>query len=483
MRRVLLPMVALGLMLIPMAARADSKEDQIRADKMQEVSEKFLMLRGAPPKNETGMADDVFKWLLGSIEQLRFNIRDWTPNSDDTTKFCQKGAADAALKADEVTAKGDQGLATMERVLKRCSEIGQEWFVAKHACPYNAQKSEYNCEVDLTITIKKYKAHDKGDGTFDIVPDPAFGTAGTMIITSSGTGSDRDEHTALQSAAFLTRLFAERDVRDVEMFQLRAPVQANDGTNTRFCLGQDSVELDTPFYVLKPTEGGVDRVGFVKARKIFDGCWLTSELKEAQDKGTKVDLQPLIAENILGRDDIQEGMTAWEMPSVGLNLGVGFATMGHANFGDFGNTFSGSFDPAGVLLVEYDLARHIGISEFWAQGGLRFGAYNVVGAGADAGAEKQLDIQLELGVLKRWYLVGPLFADVGGGITTSYNYKYNVQYPYEAGAYAKLGLGVQMSGRFLMRLAPEFRYAYNYVNKDAPHDGGLVLGLDVMYTY
>ncbi len=486
MRRVLLSMVALGVMLLPTASRAGSKEDQLRADKMQEVSEKFLMLRGAQPNNETGMPDDVFAWLLGSIEQLRFNIQNWAPTAPETSAFCKQGAADAALKADEVTAKGDEGLATMERVLKRCSEVGQEWFAARHSCSWDSNKGEWNCDVSLTITIKKYKAHDLNNGTFDIVGDSDFGDKGTMIITSSGSGSDKDQHTALQSAAFFTRLWAERDVRDVEMFQLRAPVVANDSTWTRFCLGQDSVELDTPFYVLKPTEDGTERVGFVKARQLYDGCWLTSDLKAKQDKGQKVDLQPLVAENILGKDDIQAGMTAWEMPSVGLNLGVGLMTSPFANGADIGGTFKHSFTPAGAIDIEYDLARHTGISELWVWTQWRFTKSGALGDEIDVhyGAKKQWNIQADFGLLKRWYAYGPLFFDVGGAVTLSYSPLFNYLYPYGYGALAKLGMGFQLSGRFLMRLNAGFRYAYALGTTDgAPHELGMMAGLDFFYTY
>ena len=460
---------------------AESKEDKLRADLLQEASEKFLMLRGAPPDNSTEMPDDVFSWLLGAIEQLRFDVRDWAPTAAQTTAFCKQGAADAAFKAGEFADKPDEGRLTMERVLKRCSEVGQEWFVARHSCAWNNSKAEWDCAVALRVTIRKLKARAKADGTFDLVVDGDFGDRGTRIISSSGSGSDRDQHKALMSAAAFTRLWAERDVRDVEMFQLRAPIDSSDGDSSRFCLGRDAVELDTPFYVLKPTATGTERAGFVKARQIYDGCSMTSELKAKEARGEKFVQLPLVAQNILGRKEIQPGMTAWEMPSVGLNFGGGFATSPYGAAGNLGGTLAKyGFVPAAAIVVEYDLARHTGVSELWIATEWRFTVINALGGGDT----KYFGIQADFGLFKRWYLMGPLFADLGAAASLSYAPQINGKYPYAVGGLGKLGLGLQLAGRWLARVNAGFRYAYNVVTQTAfDAEAGALLGLDVLYSY
>jgi hypothetical protein len=480
-------LMALVVMLAPIAARAQSKEDMARADAMQTASEKFLLLRGAEPRNATGMPASDFALIVQSIEQLRFNVRTWAPESPDVIAHCKAGAADAAIKSEETDTKGEAQV-TMERLLKRCSEIAQHFFTGSHSCVWNSNNSEWDCTVNIEITLKKYTAKDKGDGTFNIVLDDQFGEGGTMVITQSWDSSDSVQETAIATAAFFAKLFAERQVRDIEMFQLRAPVQANIDDYTKFCLGKDSVELDTPFWVLKPVEGGTENVGFVKARELYDGCFLTNELKAKQDKGEKIELRPIEAQNILGGSDIMAGMTAWEMPAIGLNFGVGFATSPYATQNTFTDTIAHSFTPAGALVVEYNLARHIGISEFWVGTTWRF-----TKAGADFLGDRAIDnakklasffaLQIDFNVFKRWYFGGPMFADVGGGITVSEPFGgVGAYYPYAAGGIAKLGLGVQPHGRVLLRLNAGFRYAYSYIDADYS-EMGILLGLDVLYNY
>lgn len=479
--------VGLLVFLFPFISFAQSKEEAIRADVMQEISEKFLLLRGAEPRNATGMPQDSFELILQSIEQQRFDVRNWAPNSPEVIEFCKKGAADAAIKAEEVTTKGE-ALVSMERVLKRCSEIAQHFFTGSHYCTWDSNNNEWDCTVNIEITIKKYKAQDKGDGTFEIVLDTEFGDGGTTVITQSWDASDSVQESAIAQAAFFAKLFAERQVRDIEMFQLRAPVVANIDDYTHFCLGRDSVELDTPFWVLKPTEEGTERVGFVKARHIFDGCHLTNALKEKQDKGEKIELRPLEAQNILGGDEIMPGMTAWEMPAVGLNFGIGFATSPYATQHDFGGSILHSFTPAGALVVEYNLARHVGISELWVGT-----SWRITKSGLDfLGDRKKSDgntdlgsffsIQADFNLFKRWYFGGPMFADVGGGLTVSEAPGLGAYYPYAVGALAKLGFGVQPHGRLILRLNAGFRYAYSYFDSEYT-EMGILLGLDALYNY
>ena len=104
----------------------------------------------------------------------------------------------------------------------------------------------------------------------------------------------------------------------------------------------------------------------MKARKIFDGCTETTVTRKKAEKGKKVRLEPLQAQIILGGKGVKRGMTAREMPQIGLNIGLGAAM----------TPFIGSFDNHGgsfMLMQEQSLANALNSSELHQYARVMFG--------------------------------------------------------------------------------------------------------------
>lgn len=516
-----LPSALLALNSAPQQGKTETgqtKEDLTRADYLQIQSEKFLMLREAPPVNLTNMPAAVFQQLLYSVEQLRFDVQDWRVDSQETMNWCVSGAAEAQKKAGVVTAKGD-ALVTLEALIKRCSQIASFTFEAKHECrPGNKENKEADvmCRVGYKVAIRKYIGEETGDGNVQIVLDQTFGDDGTMYITtgpsswwdvrpkksfaqkliSAGngwSGADTAEE-ALMAAAFRERQAGERAVRDIKCFQLVAPIVHHDADKTFICLGRDQVELDAPFYVVMPTEDGEKRVGFVKARKLYDGCQETRPIENAV-------YQPSMAQDILGSKKIQVGMSTVEMPSIGLNLG--FAT-------GFGMALKANMGFQLGLQGEYNLARHIKkISELYATMGVQFlvmprgGTAKIgpiVGDKLDLREVKEpsLVARIDMGMMKRWF-VRSFFVDAGAAFAVdayAIDSKDNKVKSVGLASYGfdlKVGLGFQVHPRTLIRLSPVFHYGAvlgNYKDQwdeTSPtqligHDAGLLLTFDCLFT-
>jgi len=461
---------------------AQTKEEQLQASALQESSEKFLLLRATTPLNKTSMPDPAFQQVLKGVEQLRFTVAQWDVNSQETMNWCLGATEEAQIKAGEVTTKG-QGRVTVEAIKKRCSELVTHSFEASHACVQKVDtkgRPFWECSVTASVTLKKYKATVDAEGKVSFVIDPAFGDGGTKTFSSAGTSLATDQISAINGAAFTARLWLERKVRDIDYFQLRSPIVEHKKATSYFCLGKEIVELDTPFHVLMPTEEGVKKVGFVKARELYDGCTLTPRLEEAQKKGEKVELRPSEAQDIIGSGKIQAGMTMWEMPSVGLNVGAGVATMPF-DWPDLGPGFQ--------IAVEYNLARHIGISEFHVASHLKFGVYPTTGQQFFRNKRAPV-FQGEWGFIKRWY-VRRVFFDLGiffahsqalqKVITSSGEEEFEWK-PYAIGGTGQLSLGVQLSPRWIWRLTGGGRIGTNLFDT-APKDIGIVGGMDFLYNF
>ena len=451
----------------PPAPVVDEKSALMAEDMLMTVHDRSLLLRAVPPKNETNMPPKVFKFLLESIEQSRFDIHTWKPDSQPTKTWCISAAEDAQIKAGDQTLKG-QGRVSMDVLLKLCSGVATYAFTARHSCEH-PKKDTYECSVQVEIDVKKYKAVDAGNGTIKFVEDQSFGTRGVEHIEAvgflPGLGAGSTIAEALVLPSFMAKLMAERKVRDIPMFQLQAPIAEHRPLETFFCLGRDSVELDTPFHVLKRTADGVERVGFVKARELYDGCDDTPMVRQrAKEQGRELMIRPSLAQDILGTTDIMAGMTAHEMPSIGLNVGVttGFSMLVNRALGGH----------VGVL-AEYDLARHINVSEFYVTLGVWATLANPgpvndkikSALGVASGSSKVATaIGGDAGVLKRFFVVGPLFFDIGAGFAWD---AYAVAASDKGklvmgsvGVNIKGAIGFQVDPRILLRLVPGFHYGY-----------------------
>lgn len=460
---------------------AQTKEEQLQASALQESSEKFLLLRATKPLNKTSMPEPAFQQVLKAVEQLRFTVADFDVNSQDTMNWCLGATEEAQIKAGEVTSKG-QGRVTVEAIRKRCSELVTHSFEASHSCEKKVDKkgkTYWECYVTASVTLKKYKANVDAEGKVSFTLDPAFYNRGTVTLSTAGIGSSSDQISAINGAAFSARLLLERKVREIDYFQIRSPIVEHKKGTSYFCLGKDIVELDTPFHVLMPTEEGVRKVGFVKARRLYHGCTLTPKLEEEQKRGSKVELRPSEAQDIIGSGKIQAGMTMWEMPSIGLNVGAGIATM--------------PFDwpdlaPGFQLGVEYNLARHIGLSEFHVASHLKFGVYPWTDKVYFRNTRVPV-FQGEWGFIKRWYLrrvffdLGIFFAHsqalqkVRSDGEDEFEWK-----PYAIGATGQLSFGVQVSPRVIWRLTGGGRFG-THIYEAAPKDIGIVGGMDFLYNF
>ena len=474
----------LASLLASPAQPQSKKEEMTKADVLQQAYAKYLLLRARPPLNKTHLPPGVFASLLRAVEQLRFEVHDWEPNSPETYRWCMAATAEEQVKAGEVTTKGE-AVVTLSALRKRCSEVVTHAFEAWHQCRrYMTKKRrwKWQCTVWAKVALTKYKAVAKKDGTVALEVDRSFGRNGIEVLLSSGTDTSSSKATAITNAAFVAGLYLERRIRDIDYFQLRAPIVAHRPGRTYFCLGRDAVELDTPFHVLKPTEEGVEKVGFVKARKLFDGCVLTPRLEKLKKQGRRIVLRPSEAQDIIGSNEIQVGMSLWEMPSIGLYIGL---TAGVMPF-DWPEV-----EPGFGLVVEYDLARHIGVSEFYVAMDAKFGVYGLIANDKlrdRGGAFRQGHpvSQMNFGFFKRWYL-RRVFFELGGFVSASFalakNYETNeYEYlPYAIGGMGRLGFGVQLSPRVLMRFAAGFRGSARR-STSVPSDTGIVGSLDFLYN-
>jgi hypothetical protein len=242
------------------------------------------------------------------------------------------------------------------------------------------------------------------------------------------------------------------------------------------CLGRDTVELDLPFIVMFNSDGKEVRKGFVKARKIYDGCVETLELKQAAANGQKVDLKPMESQIILGGKKVKPGYTMWEMPSIGLNFGgaLGFG-QSMAGFG------SGSFRmwPTLNILLEQSIAAKAKVSELhtWQTVRLSYVAGEDFVKGFNSSLEASMPaisgslpsnshvfvLQIDAGVVKRWYSRF-FFFGLGAGINFSYNISMaDIMGDYMptamgVGANGLVELGFQLTPRFIL----DFKLGYRF---------------------
>jgi hypothetical protein len=261
------------------------------------------------------------------------------------------------------------------------------------------------------------------------------------------------------------RLKKEKD------FSAHSPVDYADADIAKFCLGRDTVRPDTPFHIVKVTDEGEERVGFVKARVVRDGCYETSAVKKRRERGRKVELGPLDAEIILGSGDIKQGMTAWEMATLGFNVGF---------HGGFSSLVGSEMGPMIGIPLEYNMGRATGSNELHAFMDFDLGitgdatslhelfvdAYPSFGPiqSLDAFPKKAFSVMGTLGLFKRWYSHA-FFFDLGGGVAFSYYLidRYSdgggaVELSVTGfGAAALAGVGLQLAPRWMLRVHGGYR--------------------------
>ena len=473
---------------IQISATALADDGEATFDKYSQVSLQKLMLTGTISSTLPAAHHAEF---YGDLGLNRFKvIQASDPNSGTVRQWCDMAVKDSQTERGETDGETGDAEVTLRAKLERCSQVMKHSIRVKHECKRQAinGKAGFSCTVNAQAIIERFGANQVG-GTIKWTPyvqgEWAAGK-GTIIKTSDGTasatiGKDKNasqaEAEAIGEAAVAAGLLLKRGLRDIKAFQLTSPVISNKGGYTKACLSKDVTELDTPFHILMPTSAGEVKKGFVKARKIYDGCTeLPSHTEETKKSGRKYKYKPMAAQNILGSGEIKTGMTLHEMPSIGLNLG---------GIGGLSVVAGGELEPTGGVAAELNLAPYTGISEFHAFSHSRI---TLVGALGDTDglqtilsstglpltvSTAALAVQLEMGVLRRLYW-GPLFAEGGVGAAGSYylidqigTYTVGV---YDYGAAVQAGIGLQLSPRFLAKL--DFGYRFTIPGVTASNSSG-----------
>ena len=461
-------------LMLSSSARADD-DTEVTPDKYSKTSEQKLMLTG---DIKFSIPEPAFRKMYADLGFNRFNMSVKTndPNDPKVEAWCEAAIKDTQTRRDEVDGETGDAVVTLKAKIERCSQVFLHDINVTHSCERVQPKKGaafMSCKVVATATITKFKA-DQSSGKLRYVVDAAFGQGGkiTKQTDSTGTGTLKDrgrreaEEAAMKSGASTAGLLLKRALRDIKEFQLSTPVIRSKGGIAYGCLARDTTELDTPFHIIFKSPSGEKRTGFVKARAIFDGCTETPSMRAK--KGAKFEIKPFEAEIIIGGSDIKPGHTFWEMPSIGLNIGGYVGVAGTVGF------FDGNIGPGGGLAVEFNLAPYVGVSELHTFLNSTFlininddtimNAFRGVPQLNDIVEGSPFAIQADLGVLKRFYFAGPLFADIGAAFAFSY-YVVSLHEAYSdwsvglmaIGGTVHAGIGYQLTPRLLMRLNIGFR--------------------------
>jgi len=459
----------LAAVAVARPAAAQSKDAAMSADAMAVESSRPLLLRKAPPRNTTGLGGGNVAMIASAVEQARFDVKAGDFNSPEIPSWCMRSAADAAQKAGDVDVKG-QAVVTSSALQERCSAVYGYTLEVRHGCASRVEKDGkktrvvWACDVDATVVITKAAARMTSSGTPQLNEDGTFGLGGRYVLNAHGSSTSPQRGEAERSAASSAAFSVERDIRDVPGFQLRGPLTEATHATADFCLGRDVLELDQPFFLVKMNERGErEDVGWGKVRSIHDGCVATDAMQARAGEGATLDLKPSRIETIIGRGDVKAGMTALEMPSLGLNFGVQ---------GGAAPAPGGDLAPRIDLMFEGDLARSMGTSELYAIGhvglvlpgdaarkALVEGALGGAGSSSSSGI---LGVQGEIGLMKRTYFGRP-FLDIGGALAGSSYYVADATSSqdlvvYGGGVAGKVGLGFQASPRLALRVLAQARY-------------------------
>lgn len=412
------------------------------------VAEKKLLLRESP---RSSLPPDIEAQLEGQFDLRRFDVSlgvDVDPLGPEVLDWCDEAAARSAVRMGLVDGEGAP-IVTLEAKLARCSQVFAWTIHSSERCDWYRDDDgdrHARCEVKASARIRKYRAVADARG-IRMELDPSFrgvrASPGHITLEASNTataeGNDLGtKRRAMASAASDAGRWLWLEIMSLPELQIRAPVEANRGGYTYSCLGKDTVGLDQPFIVFEP---GTEReVGFVKARHIYDGCTQVDGMSE------EAQLRPMEAENILGGGSIAPGMNLRELPSLGLAVGFGGGVAPRA----------GLDSPAFGIRLEQSLAGATGVSE------LHVAAQGQFAVGMDG---RQSGFHVDLGLLKRWYLLGPVFGELSGYLTGSlWDGERDRSEDFEVrleniGVTGVVGLGVHFSPTVTGRLLGGYRAA------------------------
>jgi hypothetical protein len=514
--------LALGL-TVAMTSPAIAQDDvEIDYDKYSKVSEQKLMLTGSVSSSlpANNMKSYMFELGLG-----RFNTTLTTkdPNDASVNAWCEQAIKDTQTKRDEVDGETGDAIVTLKAKMERCSQVFMYDLDVSHSCKKvkpKKGKPSMACTVKGKFTAYKFAA-DQSSGSLAYTTDTAFGRGGKVVKTASWTSSStitknnsqaRAKKSALSGATTWAGRWMSRGLRDIKEFQISAPIVAVKGGTAYSCLAKDVVEQDLPFHVVFNSSEGEQKVGFVKARKRYDGCTLTPSLSEKQEGGEKVEIKPMESQIILG--DPKASMTLWEMPTMHLNVGLGGGIMpsiaGEESNGAMGVSFLAEYNGGRYLglsevhqyaYVSYGLAPRENLDALFVEG---FGVNpkeEAITAGDDPG-EMVPFARASLGILKRMYFRA-LFVELGAGVSASY---YLLDKIESFGGDLELGIisyggegmaavGMQLSPRLLLRAQGGYHFgiaaptlSQNGEEKElSPNaaleqETGIFAGVHILYT-
>lgn len=492
------------LTLSPSQALANEAEEMAKEIRGEESYRSFpqLMMR------QTGsytLPDHIAKKfeqdLQASLGLWRYTIVDYGPNGPEILDWCNKIASDLQTYRQETDAETNEAELTLEAKAFQCSEAYSYVLNVTHKCrttgtPGDAtQTRRAICSVDAKIGFGKYNARFDanaavaggdsssssltGDdapraerGRMVWAPESDWGNEGSIVIHARDEQrmvikpgeQDKALDEALEWALVTVLSKAAGLLNEQPDLKPKGMVQDAKGSDVELCLSKDIVKLDAPF-LLYDEEG--ESVGFMKARELHDGCELTPSIeRRVREKRkrriatrTRLKLDPLGKRGKKEDADIDD--SDWDQGAMMAQLITGNATdrfgMGYLaqeipysgwTFSLYGGAMIGFADgtavgPGGGLGMEYSLASALDISELHAYGQLGVAAFS-----------GNMDLNLEAGVLKRWYVAGPFFIDAGAGLAAGYGLGAENVF---AGVAANLGLGLTFSPGFGMRLKTGYR--------------------------
>jgi hypothetical protein len=486
-------------------------EEDIEYDRFSTVSEQNLMLTGEIQTN-------FGKSLPGFLSDLGFDRFDQSlgqtaPDAPEAFAWCEKAVKDQQVRRDDTDAETGEAVDTVKSLQEACNRVFKYDLSASVSCKTKTDKKTkkrtVKCNSTGQITFSRYKLAGSNDG---LTADSGWQKQGTLQIKSTGSGSStiakptkrnpnpaqKAKKSARSSAISGLASGLSRAMKEVDVFQIQAPIIGRKGSMALNCLGKNLAPLDFPMEVVFKSPKGKKVIGFAKIRKAFNGCTETPSIAERKAAGEKIVLKPAEAQVILGGSRAKAGFTLWELPTSGVDIIVG---------GDLRAMYEGGSAPALILGAEYNLAKFTGVSELFASVELFVSAdggavrdavaatdpFNVTGDSITIGGADLLAI-------KRIYM-GPLYIQVGAGLTAArYQILDDDEWSYGITSYGGAGqggIGMQLSSRLMVDGVVGYRYllpTVSFTDKsdnssvaipgaESKTDGGLNMGLRVRYTY
>jgi len=465
--------------------------------------------------------------IAREFKKSRFDNETWSVGDPQTANWCREATKEMQIVRGNVDAETGDADLTLDAVTERCSPIYEYRVGIHHGCETVQDKKKYyiKCSIKTKVALDRYVVTFNDSQDLGFKKDESFAEAGTKTMIfhkvksrqlTKKRNATQAKREAMGSAVGSTRVALELALKNIRDFQLHAPIVARKTRTTYMCLGRE-VPLDTPFHVMINTASGEKKMGFVKARKIYDGCVLTPKLEAQEEAGKEIVLKPLSADIILGGGRIRQGMTAWEMPSIGLNAGFsgGVAPIiGDAQSPSFGFALEANLaDGTGISeLFVFIRARLVFVSDAQPlEDSFREGFPGISDWFVDF-PESTVGAQGEIGLLKRWYLAGPIFAELGAGFAASRYFidSFHVWFIGDEvdmqvdgfGLAGTGGLGMQLAPRWLLRFHAGYRALLTYptieINDEPCSDvvgsicnsegglgteAGMMTSLDLLYTY